>query len=321
MERRALGSTGLSVSTIALGCWPIAGMSSPGVVKAQSLATIEACFELGVNFVDTAYCYGIEGESERLIARAIAGRRHEMVIATKGGIEWGPERKQIIDGRPQTLRRHCEESLRRLATDRVELYYLHAPDPNVPVGESAGEIRRLVAEGKVLSAGGSNLSLPQLEAFAAECPLTAFQPPYNMLQREIEADTLPWCRERGVAVMVYWPLLKGLLAGKLARDHVFAPSDTRLKYPMFHGDEWRRNQDLVDALRGVAEAAGRSVAQVVLNWTIHQPGVTVALCGAERPDQIRDNAGAMGWRLSAAELARIDEALASRGKPITRPPV
>jgi aryl-alcohol dehydrogenase-like predicted oxidoreductase len=321
MEFRPLGATGLQVSSVALGCWPIAGMSSPGVVEQQSLATIQACFDLGINFVDTAYCYGAGGESELLIARALAGRRREMVIATKGGIEWGPGRKQIIDGRPATLRRQCEESLRRLATERVELYYLHAPDPQVPIAESAGEIRRFIAEGKVLSAGVSNVGLAQLEAFAAECPLTAFQPAYNMLQREIEADTLPWCQRQGVAAMVYWPLLKGLLAGRLPRDHVFPPGDSRLKYPMFQGDEWQKNQDLVEALRRVATDAGKSVAQVVLNWTIHQPGVTAALCGAKRPDQIRDNAGAGDFRLSADQLAAIDRALAARGKAVTKQPV
>ena len=110
----------------------------------------------------------------------------------------------------------------------------------MPIAESAGEIRRLIAEGKALSAGVSNVDLAQLTAFAAECPLTAFQPPYNMLQREIERDTLPWCRQHGVSAMVYWPLLKGLLAGHLPRDHVFAPGDSRLKYPMFQGEEWRR---------------------------------------------------------------------------------
>jgi aryl-alcohol dehydrogenase-like predicted oxidoreductase len=318
MDLRPLGATGLQVSSIALGCWPLAGMSTPGVVEEESLATIQACFDLGVNFVDTAYCYGITGESERLIARAVAGRRHELIIATKGGIEWGEGRQQIVDGSPATLRRQCEESLRRLETDRVELYYLHAPDPKLPIAESAATIKRFIDEGKVLAAGVSNVDLVQLRAFAAECPVTAFQPPYNMLQRGIEADTLPWCREHGASALIYWPLMKGLLAGKLARDHVFAEGDTRLKYPMFQGDEWRKNQDFVDVLRGVATAAGRSVAQVVLNWTIHQPGITAALCGAKRPDQIRDNAGAMGWRLSSEQLAQIDAALAARGKAVLR---
>ncbi len=318
MERRPLGATGLEVSPIALGCWPIAGITSIEVTEANSLATIARCFDLGINFLDTAYCYGRDGESERLIRRALGSRRDEMVIATKGGIHWGPDGKQTKDGRPETLRRQCEESLRRLGTDRVELLYLHAPDPNVPVAESAGALKELLDEGKTRSVGLSNATLEQLEQFAAVCPLAAFQPHYNMLQREIEADTLPWCREHNVSVMVYWPLMKGLLAGKLPRDHVFAPSDGRAKYPMFQGQEWQKTQDLIDELRQIAAEAGRSVAQLVINWTIHQTGITVALCGAKRPDQIEENAGSVGWRLSEAQLARIGAALARRGVPASR---
>jgi aryl-alcohol dehydrogenase-like predicted oxidoreductase len=318
MERRPLGDTGLEVSPIALGCWPIAGITSINVTEANSLATIERCFELGINFLDTAYCYGRDGESERLICRALGSRREEIVIATKGGIHWGPDGKQVKDGRPETLRRQCEESLRRLGTDRVELLYLHAPDPNVPVAESAGALKALMDEGKTRSVGLSNASLEQLEQFAAVCPLAAFQPHYNMLQREIEADTLPWCVAHNVSVMVYWPLMKGLLAGKLPRNHVFAPGDGRAKYQMFQGQEWQKTQDLIDELREIATEAGRTVAQLVINWTIHQPGISVALCGAKRPDQIEENAGAVGWRLSDAQLARVTAAISRRGVPVSR---
>ena len=244
-----------------------------------------------------------------------------MVIATKCGLHWSPEGQQTHDARPATLRRQCEESLRRLETDQVELLYLHAPDENVPVAESAGELRRLMEEGKTRAVGASNLTLAQLEEFAAACPLAAFQPPYNMLMRQIEADTLPWCRRHGVAVLVYWPLMKGLLAGKIGRDQVFGPDDSRRRYPMFQGQERRKNHDLVDRLRAIAEAAGHSVAELVVNWTIHQPGVTAALCGAKRPEQIRESAGGSGWRLTLEQVAQIDRALAERGPAEVRLPV
>lgn len=317
-ELRPLGTTDIRIAPIALGCWPIAGMTSLGVNDADSLATLEACFELGINFLDTAYCYGANGESERLIARAIAGRRGEVVIATKGGIHWGDDGKQVIDGRPATLQREIDESLRRLNTDHVELLYLHAPDPQTPLAESAGALRQIMASGKARSIGVSNVNLNQLQEFHRVCPLSAFQPPYNMLQRNIEADTLPWCRENHVSVFVYWPLMKGLLAGKLSRDHIWSSSDGRAKYPMFHGEEWQKNQDFVDELRKIANEAGRTVSQVVLNWTIHQPGITAALCGAKRPDQIQENVGGMDWRLSPAQLAEIDAALTRRGTAVTR---
>ncbi|MFO0901023.1 MAG: aldo/keto reductase [Pirellulales bacterium] len=318
MELRPLGRSGIFVSPLALGCWPISGMTTFGLTEADSLATIAGCFDLGINFFDTAYAYGANGESERLIARALAGRRHEAVIATKAGISWGEPGQRLLDGAPATLVRHCEESLRRLETDCVELLYLHAPDPQTPLAESAGAMRGLLEAGKTRSVGLSNATLAQLEEFAAVCPLSAYQPPYNMLQRDIEADIVPWCREHQVAICIYWPLMKGLLAGKLARDHQFDPRDGRVKYPMFQGEEWQRNQDFLDRLREIAAEMGRSVAQVVLNWTIHQPGITSALCGAKRPDQIADNAGALGWELSAEQLAKIDEALQERGQPVTR---
>jgi len=320
-ELRPLGNTGIRVSPVSLGCWPISGMTSLDVNDRDSLATIEACFELGVNFFDTAYGYGREGESERLIARAVGSRRDGVVIATKGGIAWDSQGGRVIDARPETLRRQCEESLRRLGTNRVELLYLHAPDPATPIAESAGGLRRLLEEGKALSIGASNLTLAQLEEFAAECPIAAYQPPYNMLQRQIEADTLPWCRERDIAVVVYWPLLKGLLAGKLARDHVFGPGDGRVKYPMFQGREWEKNQDFLDRLREIADEAGRTVSQVAVNWVIHREGITAALCGAKRPEQIAETAGAMGWRLWPEQLARIDQALAERGESQMKLPV
>jgi len=318
---RPLGRTDINISPVPLGCWPIAGMTSPGVNDDDSLATILACFELGINHLDTAYCYGRQGESERLIARALGDRRDEMVIATKGGLHWSDEGKMVHDARPETLRRQCEESLARLATDRVELLYLHAPDENVPVAESAGALRDLMRQGKTRSVGVSNVTLAQLEAFAAECPVTAYQPPYNMLQRGIEADTLPWCREHGVSVIVYWPLLKGLLAGKIGRDHVFDPSDSRCKYPMFRPPQWEKNHDFLDTLRPIAAEAGKTVAQLAVNWTIHRPGVTAALCGAKRPDQIRETAGSAGWQLTEAQLSRIDHALAQRGTPESELPV
>ncbi len=318
LDLRPLGQTGIRVSPIALGCWPISGMTSLDVNEVDSLATLQAALDVGMNFLDTAYAYGAAGESERLIARAVAGRRDKVVIATKCGIHWAADGKRVIDGSPATIRRQCVESLRRLATDCVELLYLHAPDPNTPLTESASELGRLMQEGKTRSIGVSNFSLTQLAEFHAVCPVVAVQPPYNMLQREIERDMVPWCRERGVAHCVYWPLLKGLLAGKLPRNHVFQPGDGRAKYPMFQGDEWQKNQDLLDDLRAIAADAGKSVAQLVVNWTIHQPGITAALCGAKRPEQIRETAGALGWRLTTEQLAQIDAALARRGMALVR---
>jgi aryl-alcohol dehydrogenase-like predicted oxidoreductase len=315
MEHRPLGNSGIEVAPVALGCWPIAGVSSLEVNDADSLATIRACFDVGVNFLDTAYMYGRHGESERLIAEALGSRRDAVVIATKCGMHWDAQNQRAADGRPETLRRECEESLRRLNTDHVELLYLHAPDPATPITESAAGLKRLKDEGKTRAIGVSNLSVAQMEQFANECPIAVVQPPYNMLQRQIEANLLPWCRERNIAVAAYWPLMKGLLAGKLPRDYQFQPGDGRAKYPMFHGEEWRKNQDFLDRLREIAAETEKTVAQVVINWTVHQPGITVCLCGAKRPSQIQETAAAMGWRLSDEHLRKIEAALTERGTP------
>lgn len=316
-ERRRIGQTDLFVTPVAMGCWPITGITSVDVNESDSLATLQAAFDSGINFFDTAYCYGFEGESERMIARVLGAHRHEIVIATKGGIHYEHGR-QARDASPATLKRQCEESLARLNTDCVDLLYLHAPDPLVPVTESAGALRDLLDAGKTRSVGVSNFTTEQLQQFSEVCPLTAYQPHYNMLQREIETSQLPWCLEHQVSVVCYWPLLKGLLAGKLPRDHVFTDHDGRKKYPMFQGAEWQNNQDFLDVLRPIAAECGRTVAQLVINWTIQQPGITSALCGAKRPGQIQDNAGAMGWSLDRIQMAQIDAALKQRGTAQSR---
>ena len=317
-DTREIGRTGMQVTPIAMGCWPIAGITSIDVTEAESLATLSAAFEAGLNFFDTAYCYGYDGESEQMVGRVLRPFRDRVIIATKGGISWNAERKQVRNGWRETLLRQADESLQRLGIEQIDLHYLHAPDPETPIEESAGAFAELIAAGKIRAAGASNCTLEQLQRFHAVCPLSAFQPHYNMLQREIESAQLPWCVEHGVSAMIYWPLMKGLLAGKYARNHQFDARDGRQKYPMFHGEEWQRNQDFLDVLRELAAENNVSVAQLVLNWTIQRPGITVALCGAKRPDQIRDNAATLHWKLSPAQIARIDAAIAARGAIVSR---
>lgn len=319
-EHRRLGNTELFVSPVGLGCWPISGMSSVDVNDADSLETLSAALDAGINFFDTAYGYGAHGESERLIATAVGARRDRVVLATKGGIAWD-QGARVIDARPATLRQQCEESLRRLNTDHVDLLYLHAPDPKTPLSDSAGALCELQQAGQARAIGASNMTLEQLTEFHRVCRLAAFQPAYNMLQREIEREILPWCVEHQVAVVVYWPLMKGLLAGHLRRDHVFRPGDGRGKYPMFQGDEWSKNLDFVDQLRAIAAEADCTVAQLAVAWTIQRPGVTAALCGARRASQIRETAQAVRIRLEASHLAAIEAAVTERGDPAIRLPV
>ncbi len=312
IEHRSLGQTDIKISPVALGCWPMAGVTTVDVNDDDSVATIRAAGDAGINHLDTAFVYGPDGESDRLICRAIKGHRDDWMIASKVGIHW--ERAEMVtDGRPETIKRECDELLARLGTDRVELLYLHSPDPVTPIEASAAALGELHAEGKTLSVGVSNCTLEQIEAFHAVTPIAAVQLPYNMLQRDIEKQTLPWCRRHHVSAIVYWPLMKGLLAGKMARDHVFADTDSRRDYPMYHGEEWERNQDFLDLLRELAREHECTVARLVVAWTIAQSGITAALCGAKRPGQITDTASAMRHPLTTAELSLIDQAIVMRG--------
>jgi aryl-alcohol dehydrogenase-like predicted oxidoreductase len=304
-----------------MGCWPITGITSIDVTEAHSLATIQAAFDAGINFFDTAYVYGYEGESEKMVGRVLRPLRDQVVIATKCGLHW-KNKVQQHDARAERIRRECDESLKRLGIDVIDLYYLHAPDPNVPIAESAAAMLELKTSGKVRAIGVSNFKrVEQYEEFRAVCPIDVDQPHYNMLQREIEADRLPWCRARGISTCVYWPLMKGFLAGKLTRDHRWDPKDGRQKYPVFVGEEWTKTHDFLDQLRPIASAAGITLAQLAIAWTIQRPGITAALCGAKRPEQIAETAGAMRVTLSAEQLRQIDDAIAARGSVASRPAV
>jgi aryl-alcohol dehydrogenase-like predicted oxidoreductase len=294
-------------------------MTRSGITPAAAVATVAAALDAGIVHLDTAYCYGEEGESEQAIARAIAGRRRaNAVIARKCGIHWEPGRKQCVDGRPERIREEVELSLTRLGTDHVDLLYLHAPDPTIPIEESAGALAQLLAAGKTRAVGVSNVSLAQLERFTAACPLAACQMHFNMLQREISAEILPWCHSHGVAMFVYWPLMKGLLAGRMPRDLVFPTTDSRHKYPMFTGEEFQRNLDFVDSLRPVAMRLGCELPDLVLAWTAEQPGITCVLFGATSPEQVQTNARALLCELDGDARRAIALAIRDRGPVASR---
>jgi aryl-alcohol dehydrogenase-like predicted oxidoreductase len=316
---RPLGASPVAVGPLGLGCWPIAGMTRDGVSRGAAVATVQAALDCGITHLDTAYCYGPQGESEQAIRDALAGRRDGVVIAGKCGIHWesdpaaSPPRRQVVDGRPERIRAEVDESLGRLGTDRLDLLYLHAPDPAVPIEESAGELKRLLEAGKARAIGLSNASAATLARFASACPLAACQMQFNMLQRDIEEDSLPWCRAHGVAMIAYWPLMKGLLAGRMRRGQTFPTSDSRHKYPLFNGAEFERNLDFVDALRPVAARLGCELPDLVLAWTAEQPGITSVLFGATSPEQVRENARALRCDLDDEAREAIHAAIRARG--------
>lgn len=292
-ELRRVGQSDLWIAPVALGCWPLAGITSGAMSDAEAAAVIDAALGAGVNHFDTAHAYGRDGESERRLGRAINGRRDEVVVATKVGVDWDADGSLRRTGRPDLLGRQFDESLARLGMEEVDLLYFHAPADDAPLAETAGWFREVLAAGKARAVGVSNLSVGEMRRFLGECPFVACQVRYNLLQREIEADVLPWCCTHGVSVVAYEPLALGLLTGKFAADHAFAEGDWRRGSPLFTGDAWTRSLDLVERLRPTAAERGCSVAQLAVGWTLSRPGVAAALCGAKRPEQIRETAVAM----------------------------
>jgi aryl-alcohol dehydrogenase-like predicted oxidoreductase len=319
MEHRRLGDSEVRVSVVTLGTWAIGGFMWGGTDERPAIEAIQRSIDLGVTAIDTAPIYGF-GLSETIVGRAIAGRREQVTLLTKFGLSWGDpgERKfwesPGIDGKPvkvfndarkQTVIRECEESLRRLGTDCIDLYQQHRPDPQTPLEESLSALETLLRDGKIRAAGVSNFPLELLDSARRRMPIVSVQPPYSMLKRGIEKDLVPYCIEHGIAILAYSPLERGLLTGKVTPERVFPPTDHRARLP-FYG---RQNRERVNAflarIRPIAEAHGATLAQVVIQWTVRRPGITAALVGARNPRQAEENAGAAGLRLSAEEMARI----------------
>lgn len=309
--RRRLGNSELEVSPIGFGCWPIAGVSTLGVNDTDSFATLQAALDAGINFFDTAYSYGYNGEADRILARLLKEHRHEIVVASKVGQYFNGHRERVVDGRPHVLIEHASQVLQRLGVTHVDVMYLHVPDPQVPLAESAGAIAEILRNGWARYAAVSNVDAAQLAEFHAVCPVVVTQPPFNMLQQRDFESLRPFCLDANIGVASYWALMKGLLAGKMTRDHQFDPRDKRLTYAVYQGQAWQRCQDLLDKLRLLASELDATVAQVVLAWTVAQPGITTALCGAKRPQQIQETARAMEVALDTDSLSQIDSWIAA----------
>lgn len=303
----------LDLPGLALGCWPLAGMTRAGVTREAAVETVAAAIDHGITHLDTAYCYGENGESERAIAQAIKGRQNEVTIASKCGIHWQAGKKQTVDGHPDKIIQEVQESLDRLQLDRLDLLYLHTPDPNIPIQESAGALRRLLDEGTVRAVGLSNGNVEECRLFAETCPLSACQRHFNMLQQEIGPELLPYCQSKQMAMVTYWPLMKGLLTGKMERDHVFSQTDSRHKYPMFRGEEFQKNLDFVETIQSLATQQKMSLVSLVLAWTMAQKGITTVLFGATSAKQVAANAQALGCHLDDSIILSINEAIQQRG--------
>jgi len=307
---RRLGNSDLFVSPVALGCWPMAGISTLDVDDQQSIATIHAAIDAGINHFDTAFSYGYDGRSDRILRAALETRTEEVVIATKVGMHYDASHQRILDASPKRLRLEVDEIRRRLNRDVLELLYLHSPDAVTPIESSAEALAKFVEQGIVKHIGVSNVDADQTTRFSRVIRPVVIQPPFNMLQQDAVRSLLSFCNEQECGIACYWPLMKGLLAGKMARDHQFDPQDRRLTYSIFQGDSWQRAQDFLDTLRDISLELKTPIATIVIAWTLSQPGITTVLCGAKRPDQILESASAMLAQLSVEQIARIDQAIA-----------
>jgi aryl-alcohol dehydrogenase-like predicted oxidoreductase len=309
MEKIQVPGTGLKVSRIGLGTWAIGGWMWGGVDHGEAVQTIRSAVERGVTLIDTAPVYGF-GQSEEIVGEALAkgGLRARAKIATKAGLGWR-DGKPYRDARPAQLRQELEDSLRRLRTDVIDIYQLHWPDPNTPIEETAGTLADFHKAGKIRAIGVSNFSPQQMAAFAEVAPLHTVQPPYNLFERGIEADVLPYANGKRLVSLCYGALCRGLLSGSMTADRAFGGDDLRKVDPKFSAANLPRYVAAVQALDELArDRFGKPVLALAVRWILDR-GATVALWGARRPDQLDGVEAIDGWSIDAQTMADIDAIL------------
>jgi len=305
VKTRKLGSQGLEVSALGLGCM---GMSDfyGGRDEAESVATINLALDRGVTFLDTADMYGV-GANEELVGRVVRERREWVVVATKFGIDRGADGKgRSINGRPDYVRRACDASLKRTGLDVIDLYYQHRVDPDVPIEETVGAMAELVTAGKVKYLGLSEASPATIRRAHAVHPITALQTEYSLWSRDPEAAILPTVRELGIGFVAYSPLGRGFLTGQITAPDDLAADDFRRHHPRFQGEAFQRNLDLVKAVGAMASDKGCTPAQLALAWVLAQADDVVPIPGTKRRAYLEDNLGAIDVTLDADDIARID---------------
>ncbi len=311
MEMRNLGSQGLVVSALGLGCMGMSFAYS-GRDENESVATIRRALDLGVTFFDTAEIYG-PFENEILVGKALAGKRDQVVIATKFGFKFaGGKQAQGVDSRPEHVKEVCDASLRRLNTDRIDLFYQHRVDPNVPIEDTVGAMADLVKAGKARFLGLSEASAKTLRRAHAVHPITALQSEYSLWERNVETEILPACRELGVGFVPYSPLGRGFLTGTAKRAEDYPPEDFRRRQPRFEGENFDRNMKIVKAVKSVADDKGAMRGQVALAWLLAQGPDVVPIPGTKRRSYLEENVAAADLSLSPQDLERL-EAAAPRG--------
>ncbi len=320
MLTREIGRSSIEASAIGLGTWAIGGWMWGGTDEAKSISAIQASIDEGISLIDTAPAYG-QGLSEEIVGKAIAGRREKVVLATKCGLVWHTQKGNHFfdyDGKPvhrylgkDAIVHEVEQSLKRLGTDYIDHYITHWQDPTTRIAETMEALETLKTQGKIRSIGASNTTADDVKAYVAAGQLDAIQEEYSMIKRDIEDTLVPLCLKEKVSVLSYSSLALGLLTGKIGPDRTFEGDDQRKDNPRFSVENRRKVAKLMDAIAPIAEAHGATKAQVVIAWTLQQPGITFSLCGARDPEQARENAKAGRLRLTSEEIGLIGDAAAT----------
>ena len=314
METRRLGNSDLMITPIGIGAWAIGGSGWTWSWGPQndndSITAIHEALDRGINWIDTAAVYGL-GHSEEVVKQALRGRNHRPYVFTKCERTWDENGKLGGTLKAASIRRECEDSLRRLGVDVIDLYQIHWPEPDADIEEGWTEMARLKEAGKIRHIGVSNFNVAQMKRAAAIAPITSLQPPYSMLARDVENSMLPFALRNDIGVIVYSPMYSGLLSGGMTRQRISSlpAEDWRLQNPNFREPLLSHNLRLVELLKEVGRRHGRTAGEVAIAWTLHNPAVTGAIVGVRNPKQVAGVIGAGSFRLSSKEFEEIEEAL------------
>lgn len=315
MEHVTIPGTEIDVSRIALGAWAIGGWMWGGTDRERSIETIHAALDKGVDLIDTAPVYGF-GTSEEIVGEAVEayGRRDDLVLSTKVAMEWDQQENVRRNSTRDRIMREVEDSLRRLRTDTIDIYFVHWPDPTTPIAETARAMRELHEQGTIRAVGVSNYTQDQMERFRKECPLHLSQPPYNIFERAIESDVKPYCERNDIALMTYGAICRGMLSGKMSRDRPFHGDDLRQADPKFQQPRFEQYLRAAHELKTLAiEKYGVSLLAFSLRWVLEK-GVPVAIWGGRSPEQMEPIDEIEGWSMDLATLSHVDSVLAQHVK-------
>jgi aryl-alcohol dehydrogenase-like predicted oxidoreductase len=322
MQRRKLGYTDLKLTTIGLGTWAMGGPWQFGwgpQDDGEAIAATLTALEEGINWIDTAPVYGC-GHSEELVGKALKQTSQKPFIATKCGLLWNDKREKVSCLKSQSIREECHASLRRIGVEVIDLYQMHWPEPEEDVAQAWEEMARLAEDGKVRYIGVSNFNIGQIKRIEKIAPIASLQPPYSMLNREVEDELLGYCAENNIGVVAYSPMQRGLLTGKFSQERLadLPLDDHRRRMPDFQEPQFTATLQLVDKLRPIAERNGRTLAQLAISWVLRRSEVTAAIVGARRPDQVAETAAASDWTLAQEDIEEIEQLLAERQEKINR---